>query len=325
MRMKKIIITGALGHIGSHLIRTLPSAFPDSKLVLIDNFLCQRYCSLFNLPPDRDYQFIEGDILTADLDTIFSGAQVVIHLAAITDAANSFSNEEVVNKTNYEGTKRIAQACMKNSVPLIFLSTTSVYGTQNDVVDEFCTEEELAPQSPYAESKLKSEKYLQQLKTEKDFPFVICRFGTIYGTSPGMRFHTAVNKFCWQAVTGQPITVWKTALHQKRPYLYLDDGSNAIIHIIRKNLFSGDVYNVLTSNSTPQDIIDAIEERIPTLKIQLTDSRIMNQLSYNVSSERFIRTGFAYHGLLKQGIHETLDLLAGISNWKEVGEPKNSP
>lgn len=320
MTSKKIIVTGALGHIGSHLIRSLPSAFPDSTIICIDNMLCQRYCSLFNLPANGKYRFIEGDILTADLDSIFSGAQVVIHLAAITDAANSFSNEEVVNKTNYEGTKRIADACMKNTVPLIFLSTTSVYGTQKEIVDEFCSKEELAPQSPYATSKLKSENFLLQLKKDRDFPFVICRFGTIYGTSIGMRFHTAVNKFCWQAVNGQPITVWKTALNQKRPYLHLDDASNAITHIIQKNLFNGDVYNVLTSNSTVQDIIDVIKKKIPTLSIQLTDNQIMNQLSYNVSNDRFKKTGFTYHGSLKSGIDGTLELLGGISNWKDMGE-----
>lgn len=320
MIMKKIIVTGALGHIGSHLIRSLPSAFPDSTIILIDNFLCQRYCSLFNLPSNVRYRFIEGDILTTDLDPVFSGAQVVIHLAAITDAANSFSNEVEVNKINYEGTKRIAHACIKHSVPLIFLSTTSVYGTQRDIVDEFCSKEELCPQSPYAESKFKTENFLLQLKEEYDFPFIICRFGTIYGTSIGMRFHTAVNKFCWQAVNNQPITVWKTALNQKRPYLDIDDASKAIIHIIQNNLFNGEIFNILTSNSTVQEIIDVIKEKIPTLSIQLTDNQIMNQLSYNVSNDRFKKTGFVYHGSLKNGITNTLELLGGISNWKDMDE-----
>ena len=54
---------------------------------------------------------------------------------------------------------------------------------------------------------------------KKGLKGVSCRFGTIFGASPGMRFHTAVNKFCWQAVMGQPITVWSTAYDQKRPYL----------------------------------------------------------------------------------------------------------
>ena len=60
--------------------------------------------------------------------------------------------------------------------------------------------------------------------------FITCRFGTIFGTSIGMRFHTAVNKFCWQAVIGQPITVWRTALHQYRPYLDLKDAVKAIVY-----------------------------------------------------------------------------------------------
>ena len=318
--MKKIIVTGALGHIGSHLIKLLPSTFPDYTIILLDNLSSQRYCSLFNLPSKVRYRFIEGDILTADLDPIFSGVQVVIHLAAITDAANSFSQKDEVNKTNYEGTKRVAYACMKNSVPLIFLSTTSVYGTQKEIVDEFCSKEELCPQSPYAESKLKSENFLLQLKKEKSFPFIICRFGTIYGPSIGMRFHTAVNKFCWQAVNGQPITIWKTALHQQRPYLHIDDASHAIIHIIQNNLFHGDIFNVLTSNSTVKEIIDIIKERIPTLSIELTENQIMNQLSYTVSNEQFKKTGFVYHGSLKSGIEETLELLRGISNWKYKDE-----
>ena len=46
--------------------------------------------------------------------------------------------------------------------------------------------------------------------------FIILRFGTIYGVSSGMRFHTAVNKFCYQAAFNKPLTVWKTALNQKK-------------------------------------------------------------------------------------------------------------
>ena len=47
------------------------------------------------------------------------------------------------------------------------------------------------------------------------------RLGSICGTSPGMRFHAAISKFCYQASIGQPLTVWETALKQKRPFLSL--------------------------------------------------------------------------------------------------------
>src|SRR5207253_6086819 len=111
---------------------------------------------------------------------------------------------------------------------LIFISTTSVYGSQTEVVDEDCPVTNLRPQSPYAESKLKAELLLHAVEQTEGLRFAVCRFGTIFGTSVGMRFHTAINKFCWQAVTGQPITVWRSALHQQRPYLDLTDAVEAV-------------------------------------------------------------------------------------------------
>jgi nucleoside-diphosphate-sugar epimerase len=65
----------------------------------------------------------------------------------------------------------------------------------------------LKPQSPYAASKLHAEQRLQSLGEGQVLYYVTCLFGSIFGISPGMRIHTAINKFCWQAVIGQPITV----------------------------------------------------------------------------------------------------------------------
>ena len=55
----RIVVTGALGHIGSRLIRDLPKTFPDAEIALIDNLLTQRYSSLFDLPSEGRYQFVE--------------------------------------------------------------------------------------------------------------------------------------------------------------------------------------------------------------------------------------------------------------------------
>ncbi len=180
--------------------------------------------------------------MTEDLTAIFNGSTAVVHLAAVTDATSSFENRKTVEQVNFAGTERVAQACRQTDCALIFPSTTSVYGTQADVVDEERPISDLKPQSPYAETKLKSKQLLYKLGEEKGLNFVICRFGTIFGTSIGMRFHTAINKFCWQAVMGQPLTVWKTALHQQRPYLDLTDAVAAIKFIIQQKFFDRQIY-----------------------------------------------------------------------------------
>ena len=311
----KIIVTGALGHIGSYIVRDLGVQFPKAEIVMIDNMMTQRYASLFNLPPLGNYHFIEDDVNSIDLKTVFSGANVVIHLAAITDATGSFDRAEELENNNYQSTVKVANACIETGASLIALSSTSVYGTQNDVVDEDCSEEELLPQSPYATTKLKEEKLIAKLCKEKGLKAIHCRFGTIFGASAGMRFHTVVNKFCWQAVMGRPISVWRTAYDQKRPYLDLLDASRAIELIIKNNIFDGRVYNVLTNNSTVREVVDVIREFVPDIEVVFVDSKIMNQLSYEVLDNRFKSQGFISAGSLIRGIGETVSLLSN-SNTK---------
>lgn len=301
----KIVITGATGHIGSHLIRELAKQFYGIKIIMIDNMMTQRFPSLFNLPKTAQFKFIEADIKQMDLNSILINVDIVIHLAAITDAAGSFEKAAEVEENNFVSTLKVADACLDTDTKLITISSTSVYGTQNDVVDENCSEDELKPQSPYAESKLKEEKLILSYKSD-GLKAVTCRFGTIFGVSQGMRFHTAVNKFCWQASMGLPITVWKTAYDQKRPYLDLFDASKALTFIIQNNIFDGRIYNVLTANATVREITEIIKEFIPNLSIDFVESEIMNQLSYEVSCDRFKALGFDFSGSLRKGIGDTI-------------------
>ena len=312
----KIIITGAIGHIGSYVIRDLSSQFPGSEIVMIDNMMTQRYPSLFNLPSIGQYKFIEGDVTSMDLLPILTDAHVVIHLAAITDAAGSFDKAAQLEANNYTATKKVAEACLLTETRLIALSSTSVYGTQHEVVSEDCSPEELNPQSPYAFTKLKEEELISALCKDEGLKGISCRFGTIFGASPGMRFHTAVNKFCWQAAMKQPITVWRTAYDQKRPYLDLFDAARAFSFIIQNDIFDGRIYNVLTQNATVRQIVDTIREFIPDLEVQFVDNKIMNQLSYEVSSERFTQTGFKFTGDLKRAVGQTLSLLSHANSRK---------
>jgi cephalosporin hydroxylase len=142
-----------------------------------------------------------------------------------------------------------------------------------------------------------------------------------------MRFHTAVNKFCWQAVMGTPLTVWRTALDQKRPYLDLEDAVEAVRFFLRRDLFDGRIYNVVTQNLTVREIVDAIREHVPSVAVELVDAAIMNQLSYDVSAARLASAGFSPRGDVRRAIADTIGRLRGANADRvvETATPKDRP
>lgn len=195
----------------------------------------------------------------------------------------------------------------------LYPSTTSVYGEAEGTLDEDSPEEFYKPASPYAESKRKVEKLLQQVSKETGFPVIILRKGTVFGTSQGMRFHTAVNKFCWLAATNRPLTVWDSALNSKRPYLGLNDCERAYAFFEKKGK-TGEIYNVLTNNFELKEIIEAIKEVIPQTKIEITKSPLLNQKPYHVLNNKIKSLGFEFKDNLKQEIRKTIELFKAIKN-----------
>lgn len=301
----KIAITGGLGHIGSRIMRVFPLMFKDAEFLVIDNFETQRYASLYNIgdATRKRTEFVECDILEADMN-LLRGSDVVIHLASITNATASVGRlKERVMKENLEMTKRVATACNDNGIKMILSSSTSVYGSQDAVVNE---DSDVNPQNPYAETKVKEEDFVRSIGTLNSCIF---RLGTISGISHGMRFHTAVNKFCFQAAFGQPLTVWKVAFDQLRPYLSLADAVEAMAFVIGYKMFDGETYNCLTANMTVKDVIDKISKIIPDLQINYVEHEIMNQLSYEVSSEKIKSKGFEFKGNIDSDIEDTIKLL----------------
>ena len=306
----RLVVTGALGHIGSRLIREVAVACPGADVVMLDNLATERYASLYDLPEACRYEFVEGDVLTADLGARFAGADAVLHLAALTNYARVDLRDHM-ERVNVRGTARVARACAAAGVPMLFPSTTSVYGVANRVVSEDGPRDDLQPQSAYAAWKLQSEELLRSLGRDEGLRFVILRMGTIFGPSVGMRFHTAVNQFCWRAVSGQPIEVWHTASHQFRPYLDLTDAVRAMIFVLRHRQFDARVYNVLTLNATVAHVVEVLSAFVPNLRINYIESPLMNTLSYHVDATRFSRLGFEFSGSLERGIGDTIAMLSG--------------
>ena len=228
----------------------------------------------------------------------------------MTNAEKSFGKENEMYKNNIDCLKTVINFCKKNNSKLIHLSSTSVYGKQAKIVDETCEKKYLKPQSPYADIKLIEERMLK--KETKKLKYNTFRFGTISGVSSGIRFHTAVNKFCLNAAINEDINVYKTALNQYRPYLSLRDAFEVFKFSIENDFFKNDIYNALSGNYTVNQILNKIKKNKKRLKIKLVSSEIMNQLSYHVSNKKLNNEGLFLNNKIDKDIKETLQLLGNI-------------
>ena len=227
----KILLTGGLGHIGSYLIQNLKNLNEIKKIYLVDNLSNNRYDVLFSIK-NKKIKFIYGDLTNKKFCKKLPKVNLVIHLASMTNSEESFNNKKFIYFNNLDSFKNIIKFCKKFNSKLIHFSSTSIYGPQKNVVDE--DQIKLLPQSPYAEIKLLEEK---MLKRQKKIKYISLRLGTISGYSNGMRFHTAVNKFCFNAVMNLPIPIWNDALNIYRPYLSLKDLLKTVKFILKKDIF----------------------------------------------------------------------------------------
>lgn len=305
-----LLITGACGHIGSYLAENIHKIKKIKKTILVDNLESNRFCSLFKLDKKNKLKFYLRNIEKENSLNDFKNIKYVIHCASMTNAEKSFGKEDLMYKNNIDCLKTVIKFCKKNKAKLFHLSSTSVYGKQANIVDENCEEEYLKPQSPYADIKLIEEKMLK--KESSNLIFNTFRFGTIAGVSKGIRFHTAVNKFCLNAAINEDIQVYKTALNQFRPYLSLSDAIKSFQFCIEKDFFQNDIFNILSGNFTVNQILKLIKKYKKKIKVKLVDAEIMNQLSYHVSKEKIEKEGLHLNHNIENDIKNTLKLLGNI-------------
>ena len=305
-----LLITGCSGHIGSYLVDNVYKIKKIKKCFIVDNFNSTQINSLFNSKKKNNLKFYNLYISKKNSLHKFKKIDYVIHLASLTNAAGSFNKKKEMYFNNINCMRNIINFCKIKKAKLIHISSTSVYGKQTSLVDETCEKKYLKPQSPYADIKLIEEEMLK--KNTKNLKYVTFRFGTISGVSKGMRFHTAVNKFCLNASINEPITVYKTALNQYRPYLSLRDAYKVFKFTIEKDLFKNDIYNALSENCTVNQILQKIRKYKKKIKIKFVFSEIMNQLSYHVDKKKLNNEGLYLKSKIENDIKNTIQLLDNI-------------
>ncbi|MDQ3328855.1 MAG: NAD-dependent epimerase/dehydratase family protein, partial [Chloroflexota bacterium] len=152
----RILVTGGAGYIGSQLIRDLgrDPRFAGACIVIYDSMRDERYQSLMELPDGVCYGFIGGDIKDLDgLTAAMADCDVVVHLAALTNAVVSFDRIAETEAINFTGTENVVVAALHSPRVrrVLYASTCSVYGETSGLVDE---DSECNPESPYAINKL---------------------------------------------------------------------------------------------------------------------------------------------------------------------------
>lgn len=187
----------------------------------MDNFRQPRFHALWDLPSYAGYDFVRGAIRDEEARAeALEGVDTVFHLAAVTNAPETFDIPEKTWKVNHEAAVDLFDEASEADVDsFVNAVTCSVYGrTEEEITEEF----ECDPESPYGEAKLAAEQDMFKLY-DGSMELTGLRLGTVYGWITGMRFDTVVDKFALLAATGQPLTVYEGAEDQQRPYLQVQD------------------------------------------------------------------------------------------------------
>ncbi len=229
--LKKILVTGGAGYIGSVLVRQLLdkgySVRVLDKLIYTDDGLkgLENY--------GEKFEFMRGDVLDVNtLSNAVKGVGAVVHFAEIVGDPATALDAELTVANNIVAAGALAQVCKYYQVNrFVYASSCSVYGSADrDWVDE---NSELRPVSLYARAKLESEKAVLALADE-NFQPTILRFATVFGLSPRMRFDLVANVMAADGVTQGRIRV--SGGSQWRPLVHVSDVSRAVELCLEKNL-----------------------------------------------------------------------------------------
>ncbi len=282
-----------------------------STIRVLDNMLRERYVALMDLPPEGNYEFMEGDIRKDDdLNKAFRDVDAVIDLAGITNAPISFERREQTFDVNVNGGRKVVEHALKTGVErFVYSSTASVYGPTTGVVDETSP---CKPISPYGESKLQGEKSCLDVSIAAGMNSTVLRLGTVYGYSIGMRFDTVVDRFVYLACAGAPLTVWESAQREKRPYLHLQDSCRALIYALKRNDMKNQTCNVVGENASINRITGVITKEIPDVNVIVTPTPNLNQVSYELDASKIARLGFHPEHTMEEGVKELVGKFRGL-------------
>ena len=297
--MKKVLVTGGAGYIGSILVPDLLAK--GHKVTVIDNFI-YKDPSLANMVYNKNLELIYGDIRDKTImKDLLRSADVIIPLAAIVGAPACAKDPITASSINKDAMIWMFSQIDK-SQQIVMPTTNSAYGSGD--ANNFCTEKTpLKPISLYAQDKVFVEKVLMQKENATSF-----RLATVFGIAQRMRLDLLVNNFVHRAITDKFIILFEG--HFKRNFVHVRDVSRAFIFAIENptkvkgNIFN---YGLSSANLSKIELCEAIKLQIPEFVVQEAPLAMdPDQRNYIVSNEKIEGIGLKAEVTLDQGISELI-------------------
>jgi nucleoside-diphosphate-sugar epimerase/dTDP-4-dehydrorhamnose 3,5-epimerase-like enzyme len=303
--MKKIVITGGLGYVGTELCRLYSGETRFNNIVVVDSrFVSERVKQLI----DWGFTFIQGSILDADLmNKVINDADIVHHLAGITDVAyvktesNSAKDKEIT-EVAVTGTLNILNA-MPFRCKIIFPSTHVVYEGFDKA--KFVITEDVPPTPVLTYAKGKVQNEIDIKGSDKDY--VILRLGSVYGYSTDtMRLSIMPNLFSKMAALGQTIKLFAGGKQYKSLVNIIDVAR--CLKFMADNNIKNETFHLTHDTMTVKEVAEICRKFKPNAKIVETNDEIPN-LGYTLSNVKLLNTGFRFLYNIKDSIGEM------IRNW----------
>ena len=284
-----VLVVGGAGYVGGGIVDKLKE---NHSVTVYDSLIYEESYR-------KDVKFVYGDIRDHEkLLELLNSNDAVIWLAALVGDGACAINPELTFQINSESVRFLAENFKKR---IVFLSTCSVYGAQEGMLDESSS---INPLSEYASSKVQAEEYLQNSNA------IIFRLGTLFGISDEfsrIRLDLVVNILVTKALSDGKLTVFGG--DQWRPLFHVNDVANAINHTL-ENEVTG-IFNLHYKNFKIIDIANKIIEKVPNATIETTPMKFQDARNYQVSSEKlFNETGFRAQFDLSTGIDEVYQLIS---------------
>lgn len=318
--MKKALVTGADGFIGSHLVEHLVRLGSKVKaFVFYNSFNSWGWIDTFKEEVKKEIEIFSGDIrdpngvfeALKDVDTVF-------HLAALIGIPFSYYSPDSYVDTNIKGTLNILQAARKLNIEKVLITSTSeVYGTAQYVpIDE---KHPRQPQSPYSATKIAADSIAESFYRSFDLPVVIVRPFNTFG--PRQSARAVIPTIITQLLSGKE-KIKLGDLYPTRDLVYVKDTVRGFVEIAKSDSLIGQDVNIATNSEISiGDLARKIINKInPKAKIITDKQRIRPKKSevyrlFGSNEKILMNTNWKQNYSLDEALDETIEWFKENQNW----------